>query len=241
MTTEQKPLRARPRRSYQERARDVKDSRSPGFAAWRASAGARGSREGVARCRPSVILMDLSLFPPDGSGSTATRSSRRRASQGGILSVALTGHALAGASEGARPGGLDAFVTKPCLPDELVLEVRRMLGHRDGAPAGLTDRLDSGPSGLLSLHSGRGHAPVAPSRAIHSCGLARAALPCRRTRRRADLRWRRRPSRAFPLEVRPPAAGRCSAGRGVSRCWCVQVLLDQCGFSSGRDRPSSGR
>jgi CheY-like chemotaxis protein len=41
--------------------------------------------------------------------------------------VALTGHALAGASEGARKAGCDSFVTKPCLPDDLVVEVRRML------------------------------------------------------------------------------------------------------------------
>lgn len=42
--------------------------------------------------------------------------------------VALTGHALAGASEGAKKAGCDSFVTKPCLPDDLVVEVRRMLG-----------------------------------------------------------------------------------------------------------------
>ena len=41
--------------------------------------------------------------------------------------VALTGHALAGASEGAKKAGCDSFVTKPCLPDDLVVEVRRML------------------------------------------------------------------------------------------------------------------
>ena len=54
--------------------------------------------------------------------------------------VALTGHALAGASEGARQAGCDAFVTKPCLPDELVVEVRRMLHRRDGSAAGMTGR-----------------------------------------------------------------------------------------------------
>jgi len=43
--------------------------------------------------------------------------------------VALTGHALAGHAEGAREAGCDAFVTKPCLPDALVTEIRRLLDH----------------------------------------------------------------------------------------------------------------
>src|SRR5262249_21301397 len=41
--------------------------------------------------------------------------------------VALTGHALAGHAEGAREAGCDAFVTKPCLPDALVAEIKRLL------------------------------------------------------------------------------------------------------------------
>ena len=35
--------------------------------------------------------------------------------------------ALAGSSEGAKRAGCDSFVTKPCLPDDLVVEVKRML------------------------------------------------------------------------------------------------------------------
>jgi len=75
--------------------------------------------------RPDVILMDLSL--PGMDGWTATRQLKTDERTRGIPVVALTGHALAGASDGARQAGCDAFVTKPCLPDELVLEVRRML------------------------------------------------------------------------------------------------------------------
>ena len=41
--------------------------------------------------------------------------------------MALTGHALAGISEGAKKAGCDAFVTKPCLPDDLVKEIRKVL------------------------------------------------------------------------------------------------------------------
>lgn len=75
--------------------------------------------------RPDVILMDLSL--PGIDGWAATRRLKTDERTKSIPVVALTGHALAGASDGARQAGCDAFVTKPCLPDELVLEVKRVL------------------------------------------------------------------------------------------------------------------
>ncbi len=75
--------------------------------------------------RPDLILMDLSLPGMDGWEATRQLKSDERTHH--IPVVALTGHALAGASEGAKKAGCDAFVTKPCLPDDLVVEVRRML------------------------------------------------------------------------------------------------------------------
>jgi CheY-like chemotaxis protein len=74
---------------------------------------------------PDLILMDLSLPGMDGWEATRQLKSDERTQH--IPVVALTGHALAGASEGARKAGCDSFVTKPCLPDDLVVEVRRML------------------------------------------------------------------------------------------------------------------
>jgi CheY-like chemotaxis protein len=75
--------------------------------------------------KPDLILMDLSL--PGMDGWEATRRLKADDATRHIPIVALTGHALAGASEGARKAGCDSFVTKPCLPDDLVVEVRRML------------------------------------------------------------------------------------------------------------------
>ena len=75
--------------------------------------------------KPDLILMDLSL--PGMDGWEATRRLKADAATKHIPIVALTGHALAGASEGAKRAGCDSFVTKPCLPDDLVVEVRRML------------------------------------------------------------------------------------------------------------------
>ena len=74
---------------------------------------------------PDLILMDLSL--PGMDGWEATRQLKADERTRNIPVVALTGHALAGASEGAKRAGCDSFVTKPCLPDDLVVEVRRML------------------------------------------------------------------------------------------------------------------
>jgi CheY-like chemotaxis protein len=74
---------------------------------------------------PDLILMDLSL--PGMDGWEATRVLKADSRTRNIPIVALTGHALAGSSEGAKKAGCDAFVTKPCLPDDLVVEVRRML------------------------------------------------------------------------------------------------------------------
>jgi CheY-like chemotaxis protein len=89
---------------------------------------ARNGNEAVERAfalKPDLILMDLSL--PGMDGWEATRRLKADETTKDIPIVALTGHALAGASEGARKAGCDSFVTKPCLPDDLVVEVRRML------------------------------------------------------------------------------------------------------------------
>src|SRR3970282_647696 len=67
---------------------------------------------------PDVILMDLSLPGMDGWAATRRLKTDERTQR--IPVVALTGHALAGASESARMAGCDAFVTQPCPPDELV-------------------------------------------------------------------------------------------------------------------------
>ena len=80
---------------------------------------------------PDVILMDLSL--PVMDGWEATRRLRADARTHNIPIVALTGHALSGHADGAKDAGCDAYVTKPCLPDALVQEVKRILEARAAA------------------------------------------------------------------------------------------------------------
>jgi CheY-like chemotaxis protein len=82
--------------------------------------------------RPDVIVMDLSL--PVMDGWEATRRLKRDQRTRGIPVIALTSHALEGFSKGAREAGCDAFVTKPCLPEQLAAEIRKMLSTHP-APA----------------------------------------------------------------------------------------------------------
>ena len=77
---------------------------------------------------PDIILMDLSLPIMDGWEATRRLKADQRTAD--IPVVALTGHALAGISEGAKKAGCDAFVTKPCLPEDLVTEIRKVLDRR---------------------------------------------------------------------------------------------------------------
>src|SRR4051794_33052436 len=82
---------------------------------------------------PDIILMDLSL--PVMDGWEATRRLKADARTAHIPVVALTGHALAGISEGAQKAGCDAFVIKPCLPEDLVKEIRKILSGPSAAAA----------------------------------------------------------------------------------------------------------
>ena len=82
---------------------------------------------------PDIILMDLSLPVMDGWEATRRLKSDERTAP--IPVVALTGHALAGISDGARKAGCDAFVTKPCLPEDLVKEIRKVLDQQAASGA----------------------------------------------------------------------------------------------------------
>jgi CheY-like chemotaxis protein len=74
---------------------------------------------------PDIILMDLSLPVMDGWEATRRLKADQRTAE--IPVVALTGHALVGISDGARRAGCDGFVSKPCLPEDLVKVIRKVL------------------------------------------------------------------------------------------------------------------
>jgi two-component system cell cycle response regulator DivK len=89
---------------------------------------ARNGKEAIDAAQqrlPDIIIMDLSLPVMDGWEATRRLKADDRTRR--IPVVALTGHALAGHSKGAKEAGCDSFLAKPCLPDQLVAEIRRML------------------------------------------------------------------------------------------------------------------
>jgi two-component system cell cycle response regulator DivK len=74
---------------------------------------------------PDIILMDLSL--PGIDGWQATRELKKDKRTANIPIVALTGHALEAHSRSAKEAGCDAFIVKPCMPMDLLNEIRRIL------------------------------------------------------------------------------------------------------------------
>ena len=78
---------------------------------------------------PDVVLMDLSL--PILDGWEATRRLKADIKTAHIPVVALTAHDGSGELQRATRAGCDWFVPKPCPPDALIAEVRRVLaGYR---------------------------------------------------------------------------------------------------------------
>ena len=77
---------------------------------------------------PDVVLMDLSLPVIDGWEATRRLKGDERTAH--IPIVALTAHDGAGELQRATRAGCDWFVPKPCPPDALISEIRRVLAAR---------------------------------------------------------------------------------------------------------------
>jgi CheY-like chemotaxis protein len=82
--------------------------------------------EKAKRLKPDLILMDLSM--PVVDGWEATRRLKADTVTKEIPVVALTGHAMSGHSESAQNAGCDVVITKPCLPHDLIKQIRKVIG-----------------------------------------------------------------------------------------------------------------
>jgi two-component system cell cycle response regulator DivK len=93
---------------------------------------------------PDIVLMDLSM--PLMDGWEALRFLKDDTRTAGIPVVVLTGYPIGAIAEGAKNAGCDLLLTKPCLPKDLVKEIRNVLecslavrkasgGARAGGPA----------------------------------------------------------------------------------------------------------
>jgi two-component system, cell cycle response regulator DivK len=109
------------------------------FMGYRVS-GAGDGREAVSKAhdRPDLILMDLSL--PRMDGWDAIRQLKQDRVTRDIPIIVLTGHALTGLRERAIAAGCDSFLTKPCLPQDILEEVRKVLKKRAAPPEKVTAR-----------------------------------------------------------------------------------------------------
>jgi CheY-like chemotaxis protein len=97
------------------------------FSGYRVETAADG-QEAIEKARalqPDLILMDLAL--PIVDGWEATRRLRADPATAHLKIVALTAHALAVEGHRAKAAGCDAFVAKPCLPQDLVNEISKVL------------------------------------------------------------------------------------------------------------------
>jgi two-component system cell cycle response regulator DivK len=89
---------------------------------------ANNGREAIEQAltvQPDIILMDASM--PILDGWQATRELKANPATKHIPVLALTAHAFDDARREAKEVGCDGFVTKPCLPDDLVTRIRAVL------------------------------------------------------------------------------------------------------------------
>jgi len=77
--------------------------------------------------KPDVIVMDLAM--PGLNGITVTHRLKQHPRTRRIPVIVLTGYAFRAIQQGALEAGADAFLTKPCLPEDLERSVRDLLGR----------------------------------------------------------------------------------------------------------------
>jgi CheY-like chemotaxis protein len=111
--------------------------RAAGFEVFMASDGNSAFAEAV-RQRPDVIVMDLEL--PGKSGYEVARDLKARVDTRSIPLIAATGYSHAKQLDLARASGFDSVIVKPCDPESLVAEIRRMLPEPEAAASEATRR-----------------------------------------------------------------------------------------------------
>ena len=90
------------------------------------------------QARPDVIVMDLAM--PRVNGISAAHHLKHDPRTRKTPIILLTGYGFRAIHDGALEMGVDVFLTKPCLPEDLEAHLRRLLDQREAArrgPAGL--------------------------------------------------------------------------------------------------------
>jgi len=84
---------------------------------------------------PALVVMDLTL--PVMDGWEATRRLRADPRTQSIPVIALTGHTEDRHARAAREAGCSVFLLKPCLPEQLLEAIQRLLPDYVGEPEDL--------------------------------------------------------------------------------------------------------
>ena len=115
-------------------ADDEPDNRAIMTAALRASGyrvcEASGGEEAVSLAlseRPDLILLDMAM--PGVSGWDALRRMKAMPQTSAIPVFAFTAYALAGDELKAAEAGCDGYVSKPCVPQDVVRKIRDKVGR----------------------------------------------------------------------------------------------------------------
>lgn len=82
--------------------------------------------ESIANRRPDLVLMDLAM--PVMDGREATRRLKQDPRTVDIPVLALTAMSLSVSWETLEQDGFSGLLTKPCMPPQLIAEVRRLAG-----------------------------------------------------------------------------------------------------------------
>jgi CheY-like chemotaxis protein len=104
-----------------------------GYQVLTADNGTDGLRLADAR-RPDIILLDLRM--PGMSGHATLAQIKARPALVSVPVVALTAHALEDERKRAIAAGFDAFIPKPCLPDDLVVAIEAILRGSSSVSSG---------------------------------------------------------------------------------------------------------
>lgn len=94
-------------------------------------AGGREALEGMQKSVPDVVLLDVSLPAMDGLEVLAQM--RRHPTLRRVPVVAVTAHAMAGDRERYLAAGFDAYIPKPIVDEEALMDTVRLLLERRSA------------------------------------------------------------------------------------------------------------
>ena len=89
--------------------------------------------EKVAASTPDVLLLDLSM--PKLNGWEVAKRIRQMPNHYGMAIIAFTAHALVGDELKAKASGCDDYISKPCLPKEVVEKIAFWVGRKASAGA----------------------------------------------------------------------------------------------------------